>query len=122
MVQPCLIGLSYVQDRYRLECSLHFIDTAAKRNACSLDFGEPKKNKDTETMQFAGIFGTRRQVSCKSSLKFQVRIISLTIGALFCEFRVNTKSPLSLSNGSTAAEIDLEHCSKTSECSTKSNS
>ena len=58
---------------------------------------------------FAGIFGTRRQVSCKSFLKFQVGTISL--GALFRESTVNTKSPLS--NGSTAAEIDLEHCSKT---------
>ena len=57
-------------------------------------------------------------VSSKSFLKFWVGIISLR--ALFRESRVNTKSPLS--NGSTAAEIDLEHPSKTqqdvmSECS-----
>ena len=61
------------------------------------------------------------QVSCKSFLKFQVGIISL--GALFRESRVNTKSPLS--NGSTAVEIDLKHCSKTSDMSksfAKSNS
>ena len=50
------------------------------------------------------------QVSWKSFFKFQVGIVSP--GALFRESRVNTKSPLS--NGSTAAEIDLEHCSKTS--------
>ena len=50
------------------------------------------------------------QVSCKSFLKFQVGIISL--GALFRESRVNTKSPLS--NGSTVVEMDLENCSKTS--------
>ena len=33
-------------------------DTAAKCNACTLDFGEPKKNKHAKMMQFAGIFGT----------------------------------------------------------------
>ena len=33
--------------------------TAANRNANALDFGEPKKNKYAEPMQFAGLFGTR---------------------------------------------------------------
>ena len=37
---------------------LYLTDIAAKRNACTLDFGEPKKNKHAEAMQFAGIFGT----------------------------------------------------------------
>ena len=30
-------------------------DTAAKRNACALDFREHKKNKHDETMQFSEI-------------------------------------------------------------------
>ena len=51
-------------------------DTAAKRNACPLDFAEPKKNKHAETLRFAWNFSFA-QMSCKSFLKFQVGIISL---------------------------------------------
>ena len=82
-------------------------DTAAKRNACALDFGVSKKRSMPKRCSLLEILA---QVSCKSFLKFQVGIISL--GALFRESRVNTKSPLS--NGSTAAEVDLKHCRKTS--------
>ena len=46
------------------------------------------------------------QMSCKSFLKLQVVIISLDAFQVFCEARVNTRSPLS--NGSMTA------CSKTS--------
>ena len=46
------------------------------------------------------------QMSCKSFLKLQVVIISLDAFQVFCEARVNTRSPLS--NGSTTA------CRKTS--------
>ena len=46
------------------------------------------------------------QMSCKSFLKLQVVIISLDAFQVFCEARVNTRSPLF--NGSTTA------CSKTS--------
>ena len=46
------------------------------------------------------------QMSCKSFLKLQVVIISLDAFQVFCEARVNTRSPSS--NGSTTA------CSKTS--------
>ena len=38
-------------------------DTAAKSNACALDFGEPKKNKHDQIIQFAEIFV---QMSCRS--------------------------------------------------------
>ena len=37
----------------------HLSYTSAKRNVYALDFGEPKKNKHAETMQFAG--GLRKQ-------------------------------------------------------------
>ena len=46
------------------------------------------------------------QMSCKSFLKLQVVIISLDAFQVFCEARINTRSPLS--NGCTTA------CSKTS--------
>ena len=46
------------------------------------------------------------QMSCKSLLKSEVVIIPLGAFQVFCEARVNTRSPLS--NGSTTA------CSKTS--------
>ena len=60
-----------------------------KLNACALDLGEPKKNE--YTMQFAGIL---EQVSCKSFLKFQpMQVGIISLGALFCESSVNTRSP-----------------------------
>ena len=55
----------------------------AKRNACALDFGDPKKKQD-EAMQNA----------CRSFLKFQVVIISL--GKLYCESIVKMKRPMDL--------------------------
>ena len=68
--------------------------TAAKRNACTLDFEEPKKNKQDETMQmqFAEILV---QMSCRSFLKFQVAVI-ISLGTLYCESVVKMKSPMDL--------------------------
>ena len=68
--------------------------------------GSPRKTnmpKRLSSLEFLA------RMSCKSFLKL-LGIISP--GALFRESGLYTKSPLS--NGSTAGEIDLEHCSKTS--------
>ena len=78
-------------------------DTAAKRSACALNFGEPKKNKHDNVMQFAKI---SVQMSCRSPVKFQVGIMSL--GALYCESIALVYSEDEESNGSMNAEVDIK--------------
>ena len=61
-------------------------DTAAKRNACALDFGDPKENKYAEC-SLPGSNFSLGQMSCKSFLKSQAGIISLGAFQVFCEAR-----------------------------------
>ena len=73
-----------------------------------IGFWGAQENKHAETMQFAGNFDTSVMQIIPQVPGWNI----ISLGALFRESRVNTKSPLS--NRSTAAEIDLEHCSKMS--------
>ena len=69
----------------------------AKRNACALDFGDPKENtnmpngtNDVASL-LLGVLAYDK-MSYKSFLKSQVGIISLGTFQVFCEARANTRS------------------------------